>query len=140
MVKDLGLAGPGMEFGDAAIVTALVSHPLDGQSWFAHPALMDLQMLSIAIDDELLLLRLDQLTPFQQDLRHHIGGACRGPVEQRQIGHRGFTIVGRPIIDARMQPPRSEEHTSELQSRQYLVCRLLLEKKKPPNQQSNNAD
>src|SRR3712207_8093934 len=28
-------------------------------------------------------------------------------------------------------PPRSEEHTSELQSRQYLVCRLLLEKKKP---------
>src|SRR3712207_8517315 len=28
---------------------------------------------------------------------------------------------------------RSEEHTSELQSRQYLVCRLLLEKKKPIN-------
>src|SRR3712207_8065424 len=27
------------------------------------------------------------------------------------------------------QAPRSEEHTSELQSRQYLVCRLLLEKK-----------
>src|SRR3712207_9023044 len=27
--------------------------------------------------------------------------------------------------------PRSEEHTSELQSRQYLVCRLLLAKKKP---------
>src|SRR3712207_8038030 len=29
--------------------------------------------------------------------------------------------------------PRSEEHTSELQSRQYLVCRLLLEKKKKTN-------
>src|SRR3712207_7279990 len=28
---------------------------------------------------------------------------------------------------------RSEEHTSELQSRQYLVCRLLLEKKRKPN-------
>src|SRR3712207_8619906 len=28
---------------------------------------------------------------------------------------------------------RSEEHTSELQSRQYLVCRLLLEKKKDPS-------
>src|SRR3712207_7985486 len=27
--------------------------------------------------------------------------------------------------------PRSEEHTPELQSRQYLVCRLLLEKKRP---------
>src|SRR3712207_6896590 len=32
------------------------------------------------------------------------------------------------------QKPRSEEHTSELQSRQYLVCRLLLEKK---NEQLN---
>src|SRR3712207_7445450 len=29
-----------------------------------------------------------------------------------------------------ISPDRSEEHTSELQSRQYLVCRLLLEKKK----------
>src|SRR3712207_8715223 len=35
-------------------------------------------------------------------------------------------------LDCRQQPGegRSEEHTSELQSRQYLVCRLLLEKKK----------
>src|SRR3712207_8178344 len=32
---------------------------------------------------------------------------------------------------------RSEEHTSELQSRQYLVCRLLLEKKKTINQNHN---
>src|SRR3712207_7770557 len=31
-------------------------------------------------------------------------------------------------------PSRSEEHTSELQSRQYLVCRLLLEKKKRSTQ------
>src|SRR3712207_7470544 len=31
---------------------------------------------------------------------------------------------------SRDAPSRSEEHTSELQSRQYLVCRLLLEKKK----------
>src|SRR3712207_6907183 len=31
---------------------------------------------------------------------------------------------------------RSEEHTSELQSRQYLVCRLLLEKKKKPHMTS----
>src|SRR3712207_7512586 len=32
--------------------------------------------------------------------------------------------------DRHEAPARSEEHTSELQSRQYLVCRLLLEKKK----------
>src|SRR3712207_8940778 len=35
----------------------------------------------------------------------------------------GDGVAPRPV-------PRSEEHTSELQSRQYLVCRLLLEKKK----------
>src|SRR3712207_6965084 len=36
------------------------------------------------------------------------------------------------LLEVRGPPPwvRSEEHTSELQSRQYLVCRLLLEKKK----------
>src|SRR3712207_8704418 len=34
--------------------------------------------------------------------------------------------------DRVLQVERSEEHTSELQSRQYLVCRLLLEKKTPP--------
>src|SRR5438445_7747447 len=34
-----------------------------------------------------------------------------------------------PISES-MRASRSEEHTSELQSRQYLVCRLLLEKKK----------
>src|SRR3712207_8897619 len=32
-------------------------------------------------------------------------------------------------LDEAIVPQRSEEHTSELQSRQYLVCRLLLEKK-----------
>src|SRR5258707_8622881 len=34
---------------------------------------------------------------------------------------------------------RSEEHTSELQSRQYLVCRLLLEKKKKKKTKQNRA-
>src|SRR5258707_7370028 len=36
-----------------------------------------------------------------------------------------------PTDRHRSRRARSEEHTSELQSRQYLVCRLLLEKKKP---------
>src|SRR3712207_7477994 len=39
---------------------------------------------------------------------------------ERPVGAQGLTV-------------RSEEHTSELQSRQYLVCRLLLEKKKTPS-------
>src|SRR3712207_8875538 len=34
------------------------------------------------------------------------------------------------VLAVRVHRLRSEEHTSELQSRQYLVCRLLLEKKK----------
>src|SRR3712207_8972947 len=34
------------------------------------------------------------------------------------------------VLDMRRGETRSEEHTSELQSRQYIVCRLLLEKKK----------
>src|SRR3712207_7205028 len=37
------------------------------------------------------------------------------------------------VCRRRSQRARSEEHTSELQSRQYLVCRLLLEKKKNNN-------
>src|SRR5437764_6796448 len=42
-----------------------------------------------------------------------------------------------PITEQAVKPPlRSEEHTSELQSPMYLVCRLLLEKKK--NNQSKN--
>src|SRR3712207_7588562 len=35
-----------------------------------------------------------------------------------------------PLVQPGHHVERSEEHTSELQSRQYLVCRLLLEKKK----------
>src|SRR3712207_7723912 len=39
-------------------------------------------------------------------------------------------VAGAGVTEVSRCSPRSEEHTSELQSRQYLVCRLLLEKKK----------
>src|SRR5690349_22434014 len=42
----------------------------------------------------------------------------------------GLPVVGRAGGDAEPGLARSEEHTSELQSRRDLVCRLLLEKKK----------
>src|SRR3712207_8222165 len=43
----------------------------------------------------------------------------------------GISDVRESTLDLALQQAlRSEEHTSELQSRQYLVCRLLLEKKK----------
>src|SRR5258708_18959807 len=38
-----------------------------------------------------------------------------------------------PVFNARASSARSEEHTSELQSPDHLVCRLLLEKKKKPH-------
>src|SRR3712207_7083649 len=51
------------------------------------------------------------------------------PVE---AGERGARVRRGALAEhlADDTPCRSEEHTSELQSRQYLVCRLLLEKKK----------
>src|SRR3712207_1864427 len=47
--------------------------------------------------------------------------------------HPEWYAVNRKGESCADKPPRSEEHTSELQSRQYLVCRLLLEKKNNPN-------
>src|SRR5438874_6256366 len=49
--------------------------------------------------------------------------------------HRCRCGIGQPVP---LQEARSEEHTSELQSRRDLVCRLLLEKKKKKNEQSCN--
>src|SRR3712207_6971001 len=53
----------------------------------------------------------------------------RGGDGLRSLGRAGRSASGRARA-ARTDHLRSEEHTSELQSRQYLVCRLLLEKKK----------
>src|SRR3712207_7760500 len=54
----------------------------------------------------------------------------RGEARARERGWRRTACVVRSSSPANRSTPRSEEHTSELQSRQYLVCRLLLEKKK----------
>src|SRR3712207_8414628 len=65
--------------------------------------------------------------------RHHgieisaeIGVAGRPPREELPVR------IERELDGHLLVAARSEEHTSELQSRQYLVCRLLLEKKKKP--------
>src|SRR3712207_8717957 len=49
---------------------------------------------------------------------------------EQQAAYAVVELTAEPALLLRREPPRSEEHTSELQSRQYLVCRLLLEKKK----------
>src|SRR3712207_8255625 len=68
------------------------------------------------------------------------GGALRDeridPVAPAEMGEDRHRQIGPGREAERVedhQPGRSEEHTSELQSRQYLVCRLLLEKKKTTN-------
>src|SRR5205823_12666949 len=55
----------------------------------------------------------------------------RGPVRRVPVGDRADVGAGRVDagVDHGHPPYRSEEHTSELQSLAYLVCRLLLEKK-----------
>src|SRR5438874_3083847 len=61
-----------------------------------------------------------------------------GGLHARVTGHDNYFSVGRA-----WRPPskRSEEHTSELQSRRDLVCRLLLEKKKKnKDKDTNKAD
>src|SRR3712207_8727518 len=63
------------------------------------------------LDDE----RVDKRVELEPDLRRFAGP---------RIGNLETDELNEPLSQ------RSEEHTSELQSRQYLVCRLLLEKKK----------
>src|SRR3712207_8552992 len=58
---------------------------------------------------------------------HRVGRLCVSDPGGRRRSHLG----ARP-------GDRSEEHTSELQSRQYLVCRLLLEKKNKKRSMTNN--
>src|SRR5258707_2782112 len=52
--------------------------------------------------------------------------------EAKGMSEGGISLDQRAaeFVGSQTRFPRSEEHTSELQSRQYLVCRLLLEKKK----------
>src|SRR3712207_8109834 len=62
-----------------------------------------------------------------------IGKTVEALIILKELMERGevkrFAIICLPHLCDQWQKERSEEHTSELQSRQYLVCRLLLEKK-----------
>src|SRR2546427_5637845 len=62
--------------------------------------------------------------------QHARGGAGQG---------RDAAARARPPVAGRHRRPRSEEHTSELQSQSNLVCRLLLEKKKKKGKSVNHS-
>src|SRR3712207_7597035 len=85
------------------------------------------------------------LFPYTTLFRSHVGDEARRDQEGAAEDHEnavehlavGHLALGERRVEAppdapslRPEKQRSEEHTSELQSRQYLVCRLLLEKKK----------
>src|SRR3712207_7060480 len=77
------------------------------------------------------------LFPYTTLFRSHHDAPASGHFERRAGGHGRVGDVRPSAVDAQRAETyagrvagRSEEHTSELQSRQYLVCRLLLEKKK----------
>src|SRR2546425_3046701 len=69
-------------------------------------------------------------TLFRSWVASTIASLCRGRNRARPASRPAFS-VDIPHESSRLPPcTRSEEHTSELQSLAYLVCRLLLEKKK----------
>src|SRR3989449_3862760 len=76
------------------------------------------------------------LFPYTTLFRSHLSQVARWYVGGLLHHARGYCAVTNPLVNsykrliAGFEAPRSEEHTSELQSRLHLVCRLLLEKKK----------
>src|SRR5436309_13909726 len=66
-------------------------------------------------------------TLFRSGRLASVASGRRDSAGSREVGHVRGTMV---IFPAESNVLRSEEHTSELQSRENLVCRLLLEKKK----------
>src|SRR2546421_5785678 len=74
------------------------------------------------------------LFPYTTLFRSHVPDATRQgrarSMEEGQAARRRLGYRGAPRQSSLLRSGRSEEHTSELQSRSDLVCRLLLEKKK----------
>src|SRR2546422_7205270 len=70
------------------------------------------------------------LFPYTTLFRSILGRPVLGLLVLHILGHVDQHRPGPSFLRDRQRLPRSEEHTSELQSRLHLVCRLLLEKKK----------
>src|SRR3712207_9166780 len=79
------------------------------------------EIYTLSLHDALPISRCSA-SPAPRRCRRRACGSCATPTACRRSTGKPRTTRG--------GAPRSEEHTSELQSRQYLVCRLLLEKKK----------
>src|SRR3712207_8480465 len=86
------------------------------------------EIYTLSLHDALPIYRLRRRDhAARRDLGRADGRRARGP--GRRLGAADAALAGAPAARDRLRR-RSEEHTSELQSRQYLGFRLLLEKKK----------
>src|SRR3712207_7304686 len=83
------------------------------------------EIYTLSLHDALPICGPDPAAGVRGDRRRARGAAAGAGPRRAPGAHPAAVPAGR-----RGPAPRSEEHTSELQSRQYLVCRLLLEKKK----------
>src|SRR5690625_5450537 len=90
----------------------------------------------VDLNDIFRITDIDGRGPFMQEiLRQSISGRDGSYRIDRRIPERLLNVEGRILAKSKEDLRdkinyRSEEHTSELQSRGHLVCRLLLEKKK----------
>src|SRR5690348_17542730 len=118
----------------AAGLILAAAAPLQARAQGARPALSPIVKQVVAIDTDVVALthvrvidgtgapaRADQTVIVRDGRIAQVGPAASISVP---AGARVLDLSGKSVI------PRSEEHTSELQSPVHLVCRLLLEKKK----------
>src|SRR3712207_7375609 len=92
---------------------------------------------------EIYTLSLHDALPIFGDAGVHLDVVRRRRPVGEQVVEVSVAVGGEAQVAGAHEHPvaglRSEEHTSELQSRQYLVCRLLLEKKKKSTSQQSKT-
>src|SRR5204863_2010253 len=110
-------------------------YPSRVESYVHEPATT--QIYTLSLHDALPIYILDRTRELAVDLYVLVPvGAAKHRAHVGDMTERPDPLVRETVVVARLLFLRSEEHTSELQSRRDLVCRLLLEKKKNSNADS----
>src|SRR5206468_12109824 len=114
------------------IILIIISHILfSSHFFFTHPATTEIYTLSLHD-----ALPISPRERSHRRKRNIPSRQCSGRL--RHTGSSSGTFEGWRWRESRLNTRRSEEHTSELQSRSDLVCRLLLEKKKKKKDKKKN--
>src|SRR3712207_5347129 len=123
----------GLDLAAEQIAEALVRRKGKVTVFVPHYAMSGGSLIAMAAD-EIVMDANAVLGPVDPQVGQYPAASILKVVEQKPISEvEDQTLiladVGRKALEQVRATVRSEEHTSELQSRQYLVCRLLLEKK-----------